>query len=190
MKKFHTYSEFLNESQEEILDTKEKIAAWLDSKEIKNYTINDDLTVDVDDNVNLSFRRFRRFPVKFGNVTGHFPCSYCTSLTSLEGCPESVSGNFYCSSCANLISLEGCPGSVGGGFYCTDTIFEKPLEAIGKDKTLEIFGGSKPASKENQELLVKLSLEKKLEWNLIEPWLDKETIEKYKTTLSLNKLGF
>ena len=55
---------------------------------------------------------------------------------------------------------------------------------------LKIFGGIKPITIKNQELLVELALEKKLDWNLIEPYLDREIIEKYKTTSTLNKLGF
>ena len=207
-----SYSQFINESQEEVLDTKEKIAAWLDSNEIMNYTINDDLTVDVNGVVNLTGSKFDKIPVKFGKVTGYFSCDNCKNLTSLEGCPTSVGGSFYCSNCTSLTSLKGCPESVGGefwcvgctklssyegcpklvgsGFYCGDTIFFKLDKILDKDKLLEIFGGQKPASKENQELLVELALDKNIEWNLIEPWIDKQIIEKYKTTSTLNKLGF
>ena len=161
--RFYTYGEFLNESIMGILNTKEKIAVWLDSNDIKRYTINDDLTVDVNGGIYLFQKEFKKFPVKFRKVTGYFSCSNCANLTSLEGCPESVGGDFSCSNCTSLTSLEGCPESVGEGFYCNNTIFAKPLEALGKNKMLKIFGGPKPASGENQELLVKLALEKKLE---------------------------
>ena len=84
--------------------------------DIKNYTINPDGSIDVDDNVNLHSRKLIKLPLKFRNVTGHFDC--CNNqLTSLEGSPKEIGGNFICSS-NQLISLEGCPSYVGGNFDC------------------------------------------------------------------------
>ena len=120
----------LNESQEEFFDTKEKITVWLDSNRIKNYTINDDLTVDVDGCVDISEKDFKRIPVKFEKVTGSFWCSNCVRLISLKGCPSSVGGSFWCENCTSLISLDGCPMLVDGYFWCTNTIFEKPHKII------------------------------------------------------------
>jgi len=105
---------------------------------ITNYTINDDGSIDVDGNVNLSGRELTKLPLKFRNVSGDFWC-YNNKLTSLEGCPLSVGVSFYCSdnkltslesgplsvggdfSCSSnkLTSLEGCPRSVGGNFWCS-----------------------------------------------------------------------
>jgi len=104
---------------------------------ITNYTINDDGSIDVDGNVNLSDRELTKLPLKFRNVSGYFYCSdneltslegspisvgrdfYCyrNELTSLEGSPSSVGGHFWCDN-NKLTSLEGCPRSVGGGFSC------------------------------------------------------------------------
>jgi hypothetical protein len=85
---------------------------------IKNYTINEDGSIDVDGNAHLSFNKdLTKLPLKFRNVTGNFYC--CDNeLTSLEGCPESVGGGFYCHD-NELTSLEGCPESVVKNFYCS-----------------------------------------------------------------------
>ena len=50
-------------------------------------------------------------------VDGHFNCSYCNSLTSLEGAPKEVVMGFYCDH-NEIISLTGSPKKVGGHFYC------------------------------------------------------------------------
>jgi len=49
---------------------------------IKNYTINDDGSIDVDGNVNLSYRKLTKLPLKFNNVSGNFLC-YNNQLTTL-----------------------------------------------------------------------------------------------------------
>jgi hypothetical protein len=85
---------------------------------ITNYTINDDVSIDVDGNVDLSGRGLTKLPLKFRNVSGYFYCSD-NELTSLEGCPLSVGVSFYCSD-NKLTSLEGCPSSVGVDFWCFD----------------------------------------------------------------------
>jgi hypothetical protein len=84
---------------------------------IQNFTINEDGSIDVDGNVNLSYKELDKLPIKFRNVTGNFNCSN-NNLTSLEGGPESVGGDFTCSY-NKLTSLEGGPESVGGGFWCS-----------------------------------------------------------------------
>ena len=54
----------------------------------------------------------------FGEVTGDFYCSYCSSLTSFDGAPKEVGGDFYCSYCSSLTSLKGAPKKVDGEFNC------------------------------------------------------------------------
>ena len=54
----------------------------------------------------------------WGKVIGNFHCSFCSSLTSLEGAPEEVSGGFGCYGCDSLTSLEGAPKKVGSDFEC------------------------------------------------------------------------
>jgi hypothetical protein len=95
-----------------------QIIKWLDSFGIANYTINDDLTIDVKGNVRLYNKSLTCFPsfIKFNEVSGYFSC-FNNQLTSLEGCPTIVGDSFYCHN-NQLTSLEGCPRTVGGGFYC------------------------------------------------------------------------
>jgi len=110
----------------EYLVTEDKIAIGLTEylnifKEIEklgieNYTFNDDLSIDVNGNVNLSFKDLTKLPIKFRNVSGDFNCS-ANKLTSLEGCPKTVGGYFGIRH-NNLTSLEGSPKTVGTGFYC------------------------------------------------------------------------
>jgi len=97
-----------------------QIIKWLDSFNIKNYTINDDLMIDVKGTVNLDYQSLTCFPsfIKFNEVSGDFYCSN-NQLTSLEGCPTKVGKNFYCHN-NQLISLKGCPRTVGYDFYCYD----------------------------------------------------------------------
>jgi hypothetical protein len=118
-----------------------RVEAWLKKYGVKNYTINADLTVDVDGNVDLNNQDFEEFGVQFGKVSGSFDCNgcknlktlkcapkevsgsfncySCTSLTSLEGAPEKVGREFSCIGCTSLTSLEGAPEKVNGGFYCS-----------------------------------------------------------------------
>ena len=83
---------------------------------IKNYTINDDGSIDVDGYVNINGFDLDELPLTFNKVTGNFDCSR-NSLTSLEGSPKWVGGIFNCRN-NKLTSLEGSPKSVGGGFDC------------------------------------------------------------------------
>ena len=87
---------------------------WLKLNKVKNYTINEDLSVDVDGDVNLVGNYLVGIQVNFRNVSGNFSCVY-GNLTTLMGCPKKVGGNFYCYN-NELLSLEGCL-SVGGKFH-------------------------------------------------------------------------
>ena len=117
-----------------------KIKRWLEDMEIKDFTINDDLTINVYGIVNLNNKLSEhRLPafIKFKNVSGIFSCAgneltslegcpktvggfSCNDnmLTSLEGCPEAVRKSFYCAG-NMLTSLKGCPDTVSGGFSCS-----------------------------------------------------------------------
>ena len=102
----------------------------LDQFGIKNYTINEDGTIDVEGNVYLSNKDLTKIPFKFGKVTGHFYC-YSNQLTSLDGCPRDVGGNFTCS--VNLLkNLIGGPQEVGGDYFCQDNQLES-LEGCAGD---------------------------------------------------------
>ena len=82
------------------------------------YTINDDGSIDVDGDVDLSTKKLTKIPFKFRNVSGDFYCNN-NQLTSLKGAPNNVGGDFFCYD-NQLTSLEGAPNNVGGGFYCSN----------------------------------------------------------------------
>ena len=83
---------------------------------IKNYTINDDGSIDVNGDVNLSKKGLTELPLRFNKVTGYFHCGM-NKLTSLKGCPRWVGSWFICSR-NELPSLEFVPEYVGSSFYC------------------------------------------------------------------------
>lgn len=88
------------------------IKRWLDNMAIENYIINDDLTVDVNSNLDIRDEGLSEIPVQFGRIGGYFKCKR-NSLTSLKGCPKYIKNGFYCDD--NLLtSLEYFPGYVGG----------------------------------------------------------------------------
>jgi hypothetical protein len=101
---------------------------------IKNYTINPDETVDVDDHVNLRRINFKALPLKFGKVSGNFNCDN-NQLTTLKGAPKVVGGYFSCDN-NKLTTLEGAPKEVGGSFYCNRnqlTTLEGAPKEVGDD---------------------------------------------------------
>jgi len=119
--------------------TRDEVIEVCRKYKIENYTINDDLSIDVDGEVYLQEKDLKHLPLKFNYVSGNFNCFVnklktlegspqtvegnfdCSfnGLKSLEGCPKTVEGNFYCSG-NELKTLEGSPQTIGGGFYCSD----------------------------------------------------------------------
>ena len=123
---------------------------------ILDYTINDDGSIDVEHDVDLSYAlsNMSKLPLKFNKVNGNFGCS-SNNLETLEGCPKYVKDMFDCSGnkltnlhfapkksksfiCSgNMItSLEGCPKNIEGLFYCQKnklTSLKGGPESISKD---------------------------------------------------------
>ena len=112
---------------------------------IENYIINDDGSIDVNDNVYIQNSEFTEIslkltelPLKFNKVRGDFDCSN-NKLTSLEGSPKWVGKGFYCHhneltslehspeyvftrfNCSSnmLIDLKYCPNSIGTNLFCS-----------------------------------------------------------------------
>ena len=83
---------------------------------IYDYTINEDGSIDVDGDVELSDKKLHVLPLKFGKVTGNFYCS-SNRLTSLENSPTYVGGSFMVGD-NKLVDLEDCPTYIGGAFDC------------------------------------------------------------------------
>ena len=86
--------------------------------DINNYNINDDMSISVEGDVNLTHRNLKSLPIKFKEITGYFSCRD-NKLISLKNCPETVGGDFSCGN-NQLTSLEGCPKTVGGGLSCSN----------------------------------------------------------------------
>jgi len=98
---------------------------------IENYTFNDDLTIDVNGNVDLYDKYLSKIPIKFRNVSGFFDCSY-NNLTSLEGCPKTIGDYFDCDN-NMLTSLVGGPETVVDYFDCS---YNELTSLLGSPKTL------------------------------------------------------
>ena len=85
---------------------------------IENYTINDDLSIDVDDDVIIAYRGLEYLPLRFNHVSGYFDCS-ANRLKTLEGCPQTLDSGFYCTN-NNLESLKDCTQTINGDFMCSN----------------------------------------------------------------------
>jgi hypothetical protein len=86
------------------------------SYNITNYTINPDRTIDVNGDVDLSYKGLTELPLTFNKVSGDFNCSR-NQLTTLKGCPRWIGGDFNCThNC--LTSLEFSPDYVYRFFHC------------------------------------------------------------------------
>ena len=111
---------YVQELLRELVVFRSRIAveSWLDRSGIFNYTINEDLSVDVAGHVSLSSRSLTCIPVRFRNIAGNFNL-FNNQLTSLVGCPIEVSGIFYCGK-NKLTDLVGCPAVVSGNFDCSE----------------------------------------------------------------------
>lgn len=119
VKLYEEYSEFeeyIKSMGGHFLETKEDVKEWLDYFKIKKYTINDDLTVDVDGDVNISSEDILIIRVQFRKVSGTFCCDR-NKLVSLKGSPTFVGESFYCEH-NRLTSLEGAPEHIGKIFHC------------------------------------------------------------------------
>lgn len=81
---------------------------------IQYYTINDDLSIDVYTNVNLSRLGFKELPLNFNVVLGYFNCN-SNNLTSLKGSPKICQNDFHCAD-NYLKSLEYSPELINGVF--------------------------------------------------------------------------
>ena len=75
--------------------SKDDISDWCDYNFIENYTISDDLIVDVDGSVILYMVPMKKLPVVFGHVTGDMILGE-NGLITLKGVPHTVDGDFIC----------------------------------------------------------------------------------------------
>lgn len=132
---------------------KQQIINWLDTYEIKKYTLIPDdkygFVVDVNGDVNLNSKDLIFIPVKFNKVIGDFFCNH-NQLTSLDFCPKEVGENFYCNN-NQLNSLEFCPEKVGEGFYCNNNQLNS-LEFCPREVGDNFYFWNNPELKEVQNI--------------------------------------
>lgn len=124
----------------------------LDLYGIKNYTINDDGTVDVNGNV-IIFRghpfrsKHTKIPFKFGKVTGNFLCNG-NALESLEGSPYYVGGDFSCGNNSGLKNFKGSPVEVACNFIATGLSNLESLEGLSPEIGGSLYIHKNPKLKE------------------------------------------
>lgn len=150
-----TLKSILTESQQtNFLTSESEIRKWLDTYQVKNYTINGDLTVSVNDSLSITEKKLTEIPVKFSEITGSIDVTgnlltridwapkkvngdfdlWDNEISSLEGGPEEVEGNFDCDN-NKLTSLKGSPRKVGGAFVCSQNNIRSLVgcpEEVGK----------------------------------------------------------
>lgn len=95
-----------------LAEKKKPIDKWLDKMMINYYTINDDLTIDVDGSVDLNGKGLDQLPYKFGHITEYFTCER-NFLSNMVNMPNTVGKDLYMDSNA-LTTLIGIPKVKGG----------------------------------------------------------------------------
>jgi hypothetical protein len=92
---------------------REYLDQYLKKMKISNYTINDDLSVDVDGDVSISGQLFKKIPCKFGQVTGSFSW-IGGQLTVADNLPDRVDGDLDIShnEIASITKLPEITGSI------------------------------------------------------------------------------
>lgn len=105
--------------------TKAEVEEFLEKSSIFNYTINDDLSVNVNQNVNIIWENIKLIPIEFRIIEGNVVLSG-NKLQSLKGLPREIYGVLDISN-NQLRTLEGCPEIIHGDFDVSDC-FLKSLE--------------------------------------------------------------
>ena len=86
---------------------------------ITNYSINNDKSIDVDDDVDFmdlySDSYLEEFPINFNVINGEFNC-FANKLNSLKGAPTEIHGDFD-AGINNLNSLEYFPKYIKGNIF-------------------------------------------------------------------------
>lgn len=91
--------------------TKDEILNFLLVNNIRNFKINDDLTVDFSSNTDFSNIYFKELPFKINSVKGSFVCSK-NNLTTLYNFPDYIE-SYLCVSNNDITNLKYFPKFVG-----------------------------------------------------------------------------
>lgn len=89
MKYIKLFEEYIPENYNECPN----VVKFCKEYDIENYTINDDCSIDVNDNVMLASNYLSKLPIKFRNVYGSFNISF-NSLESFDNFPDYIEGDF------------------------------------------------------------------------------------------------
>lgn len=163
IKNFDTYIKE-NAENSYFFQTYKTTKDWLDFYHIKKYTINKDLTVDVDGSVDLHHQNLQKICVKFNIVQGNFEISN-NDLTSLKGSPYIVLSNFICSN-NHLINLEFSPNIIRNGISAYSNKFEN-INDLSPSAFIQTIKSGKVWIKE---------LPKEIKDNYFRYWIEKEPI--------------
>ncbi len=94
------------------LELKQKLSSF----DINHYILNEDGSIDCDQNVNLNSLDLIEIPFKFNKISGYFGLHH-NKLTSLKNCAKYIAHDFHCHY-NKLLSLEYGPEYVGYSYYC------------------------------------------------------------------------
>lgn len=119
-----------------MLTNKFEIKAWLNQMSIENYTIHDDLIVDVHGDVNISNHNLEMLPIQFGIVNGDFECFH-NNLTTLQGMPFEIKGSFDAHQ-NKLIDLSFFPKKIGRSIVLYQNKI-KSLEGLPNEVNGDLF---------------------------------------------------
>lgn len=120
-----------------LFESKESVDEICKKYNIKNYTINDDKSIDVNGNVDLNGKKLTKLPLKFNKLSGYFDCSY-NQLTSLEGSPKSVSGDFGCNN-NQIKDFNGFPEYFENDLYIWDNPVSNVYELFDDALKITLF---------------------------------------------------
>jgi hypothetical protein len=114
-----------------IYNNKISIKFWLDKMKITNYTINEDLTVDVNGSFFLSDKNLKTLPITFNYVKNTFYCQN-NELTDLKGFPCEVGELYFYNN--PIINLDNLPQIVKGYFVLDLPHNEEEFKKLTKMK--------------------------------------------------------
>ncbi len=100
---------------------------------INKHTLNEDGSIDVNEDVNLLRKNLNEIPFKFNKVKGYFDIRG-NKLISLKNCPKYIEYYFDCSY-NHLKTLEFGPEYVGTDYFC----YNNKLETL-KGCIEEVYG--------------------------------------------------
>lgn len=128
MKFLKPYQIFESVEDSQFFKTEKEVNRWLIDYGISDYTINSDLTVDVDGEVNLDSKCLKFLPVQFGKIRDYFFIDD-NGLKNLKGCPIEIKGEFSCSK-NDIYNLYGFPKNIESTIFFDKNPISKFFQLI------------------------------------------------------------